>query len=381
MSRPLISPFGARVACAVAGSVSFVAIAVASDINILHLGRGPGGRATDKRVPELGSDLTVLAQSRTSLAQGITKAQQTGPVIEAKFELDDQKKLSLSVYPVGQSLDVDAERNKFQELAGDPTVRPFNGSLAVFQDQEHLTRSARDLTLVQLSRVSILEAVQATSPEGFVFWAIPTIRRGRAGYGVYTVDGNNKQRYHFVDGGGSSAHTCFPRDLGTGPGAGATDKRVPELGSDLRILRASKISMADALAQVERRHGAVIEAKFELDDHNKLSLSIYPVGKGLGTDAERNTFFEAAGDPTATPFAPSLTEFKVPDVEHLTRSARDLTLVQTAGLTLREAVVVAQSRIADGFVFWAIPTIRDTRAGYGVYVYDRYNTVHYFFVS
>ena len=81
------------------------------------------------------------------------------------------------------------------------------------------------------------------------------------------------------------------------------------------------------------------------------------------------------------PFAPTNTELKVPDVEHLTRSARDLTLVQTAGLSLREAVVVAQSRIADGIVFWAIPTIRDTRSGYGVYVYDRYNVVHYFFVS
>jgi len=112
-----------------------------------------------------------------------------------------------------------------------------------------------------------------------------------------------------------------------------------------------------------------------------LSLSIYTVNQGLKTDAERNHFFEASGDPTASPFAPTNGEFTVPDAEHLTRSARDLTLTQTAGLSLKEAISVAQSMIPDGMVFWAIPTIRDTRAGYGIYILDRYDTVHYFFVS
>src|SRR5262245_35581412 len=72
--------------------------------------RGPGAFASDKRVPELGNDLTVLAQSNVTLAQGITEAEKTGAVIEAKFELDDAKKLSLSLYPVSQAPSVDAER-------------------------------------------------------------------------------------------------------------------------------------------------------------------------------------------------------------------------------------------------------------------------------
>jgi hypothetical protein len=343
---------------------------------------GPGALATDKRVPELGMDLNILRQSNISLGDGIAQVtRDQGPVIEAKFELDDSGKLSLSIYPAGQSLDTDAERNKFQEFSGDPSAKPWTGSLEVFQDQEHLTRSARDLTLIQLSAIGVADVAGSVDEDELAFWTIPTIRRGRAGFGVYTFDGR-RQHYRFVDGRGSNEQTRFdPEDLGDGPGDGATDQRKPELGSDLSILKSSKISMAQALAQVSAQYSALIEAKFELDDSGKLSLSIYPAGDGLDVDSERNHFFELSGDPTANAFAPSLAEFTVPDVEHLTRSSRDLTLVQTAGLSLREAVDVAQSAIPDGFVFWVIPTIRDTRSGYGVYVYGSDGSVHYFFIS
>src|SRR5262249_53808247 len=149
---------------------------------------------------------------------------------------------------------------------------------------------------------------------------------------------------------------------------GATDARTPELGSDLNVLRQAHVSMDDALEAAEEHYGAVIEAKDELDDNGKLPLSIYPVGKGRRVDAARNTVIELAGDPPTTYFRPARSEFKVPDAEHLTRSARDLTLVQAAGLGLRDAVWLAEDAIPGGFVYWAIPTIRETRAGYGVYV-------------
>jgi hypothetical protein len=127
-------------------------------------------------------------------------------------------------------------------------------------------------------------------------------------------------------------------------------------------------------------HGPAIEAKFELGNDGKLSLSIYPV-KDLSLDAERNAFAEQAGDPTASPFQSDMSDFKVPDVEHLVRSARDLTLVQTASLTLRQAVDAAQKAVLGGFVYWAIPTIRETRSGYGVYVLGTDGKSHYFFIS
>ena len=34
-----------------------------------------------------------------------------------------------------------------------------------------------------------------------------------------------------------------------------------------------------------------------------------------------------------------------------------------------------------GFVYWAIPTVRGTRSGYGIYVLGKDNAVHYLFVS
>ncbi len=223
--------------------------------------------------------------------------------------------------------------------------------------------------------MSLTEAVSRES-RNFVFWAIPTIRDGRAGYGVYVAKARSpkERRYYFLDGEGSrESNHIDPRDLGTGPGAGATDKRVPKLGEDLSVVLQSKITMAQALESSEREHGPAIEAKFEVGDDKKLSLSIYPV-KDVSLDAERNNFVEQAGDPTVVPFKSSLSEFKVPDVEHLTRSARDLTLVQAAGLTLRAAVDAAQRKMPGGLVYWAIPTIRDTRAGYGVYVYGTTST-------
>src|SRR5262249_2735626 len=67
--------------------------------------------------------------------------------------------------------------------------------------------------------------------------------------------------------------------------------------------------------------------------------------------------------------------------EHLTRSARDLTIIQTSALTLVEAVDLVDAAVPDGFVFWAIPTIRDGRAGYGIYTYDARGQVHYFFAG
>jgi hypothetical protein len=345
---------------------------------------GPGADATDTRTPELGADITILKTSKMTMAEGLAESEKLhGPATESKFELNDDGKLSLSVYPVGKGITTDPENNEFQEIFGDPTVKPWATTLEIFKagDFEHLTRSTRDLTLVQLSRVTLAQAVATASKSGFVYWAIPTIEKGRAGYGVYTLSGTSSQ-YQFIDGDGSRGSTVASKlvDLGTGPGPGASDTRTPKL-PDLSALATSKISMAQGLEQMEAKYGPAIEAKFEINDDGNLDLSIYPVGKGIKTDPENNEFQELAGSPTGEAFAPSLTVFKADDFEHITRSTRDLTLVQTAGLTLRQAVAAAQAASPGGFVYWAIPTIRDTRAGYGVYVYGADNKAHYYFVS
>lgn len=341
----------------------------------------PTAGPDDGRAPELGDDLSIVMTSQITLRAALVQAAQTGPVIEAKFELGDDGKLSLSTYPIGAPLAMDAERSKFQELAGDPTVSPWQPGLEQFHDFEHLTRSSRDLTLVQLSAVSIAAAIAPTDSDeqGFPYWVVPTVHQGRAGYGVFTLGNNGASTYKFIDGDGSRAQQVLA--LGDGPGTGATDARVPELNDHPEIVRTSKITLADAIAQVEAKYGPAIEAKLEMaNDGVSLSLSVY-AASDLSLPAEHDTLSEASGDPTAAIWSPELARFDVPDEVHVTRATRDLTLVQTASLSLHDAVVSAQGQIAGGIAYWAVPTIRGTRAGYGVYVLAPDNTAHYFFVS
>src|SRR5262245_55398201 len=53
-------------------------------------------------------------------------------------------------------------------------------------------------------------------------------------------------------GGGDEGTQSEEQDIfdASGPGRGASDARVPELGADLSVVRSSKISMQQALAQV-----------------------------------------------------------------------------------------------------------------------------------
>jgi hypothetical protein len=333
--------------------------------------------ATDARTPELAHAADALA-SKISMADAAAQVETaTGTLIESKFEPDDSGKLSLSLYPLGKPVGVDAKNNTFQEASGDPTAMPFAPGLEVFHDFEHLTRSTRDLTLVQLSQLTVRDAITHGAELGFVYWAIPTMQDGRAGYGVYGVRPDGNSGYEFVDGRGSRKRQVT--DLGAGPTT-PTDDRVVELGADVTIVRNSKISMLDAITRAETGATKIVEAKFELGDDGKLSLSIYPV-KDFHLDAERNELGELSGDPTAATWAPDYAKFDVPDEEHVTTAARDLTLVQAAGMNLKSAVQRAEYRFPGGFVYWAIPTRQGTRAGYGVYVLDADNHSHYLFIS
>jgi hypothetical protein len=332
------------------------------------------------RTPELGADPSIVKTSKIGLADAVAQVDTgMGAVIEAKFELgDDGKSLSLSTYPVGKDVAVDAEQNVFREASGDPTQAPWAPSLDVFHDQEHLTRSSRDLTLVQLSTKSVQDAIAEAG--GMAYWAIPTVEDGHAGFGVYALDAEGDDSlYTFVDGAGERAHQVL--DLGATPGAGATDARAPELGGNPAMVRNAKTSMLAAIDQAEKANGPVIEAKYELGDDGKLSLSIYPIDKGVDTLAEKQTLGELSGDPTAASWAPGFAAFAVPDEEHLTRSARDLTLIQASAMSLRDAIAAAQAKYPGSIVYWAIPTRRGTTAGYGIYVLDGANASHYLFVS
>ena len=333
--------------------------------------------ATDARTPELANATDALASKITMADAAAQVETATGTLIESKFEPDDSGKLSLSLYPLGKAVSVDPTNNVLQEASGDPTASPFAPGLEVFHDFEHLARSTRDLTIVQLSNLSVRDAIARGSHFGFVYWAVPTMQAGRAGYGVYAVDGDGTSQYHFFDGQG--ARTRQVSDLGSAPTA-PTDDRIVELGGDPTMVRSSRISLLAAIDQLEPQYGKIVEAKFELGDNGALSLSLYPA-KDFHVDAERTELGELSGDPTAATFAPDYAKFDVPDEEHVTKASRDLSLVQAAGMNLRSAVVKANAKFPGGFVYWAIPTRQGTRAGYGVYVLDASNQTHYLFIS
>jgi hypothetical protein len=145
----------------------------------LTLGFAQRARTAEYSQEEYGPLLTVLAQSKRTLADGIKQAAAKAPetAISAKFELDDHKQLSLSVYTAEKGLETDAEHNILKELAGSPTGEKWSPAVEVFEDAAHLKRSAAQLTLVALSPHALLEIIAKAEKEqpGTVFSITPVV--------------------------------------------------------------------------------------------------------------------------------------------------------------------------------------------------------------
>lgn len=92
---------------------------------------------------EIAALLPALEQSKLSLADGVKQlARGEESAISAKFELNDDKQLSLSVYTAEKGLAVDAEHNVLKEFAGDPRRLPWKPEAEVFKDIPHVARAS-----------------------------------------------------------------------------------------------------------------------------------------------------------------------------------------------------------------------------------------------
>lgn len=120
----------------------------------------------------------------------------------------------------------------------------------------------------------------------------------------------------------------------------------------LKALPASKMSLADGIQQAAKSDGAPISAKFEFNDHGKLSLSVYTAGKGLAVAPEKNVLKELSGSPEQASWAPEVEVFK--DAEHVTRASEHLTLMSKSPYSLVDIVNKAQTR-APGNAFSITP--------------------------
>src|SRR5581483_10162092 len=123
--------------------------------------------------------LALLPHSKLSLADGVKLAHKGAETpISAKFELDDSKKLSLSVYTAEKGLSLEPEDNVLKELSGSPEESTWTPEGEVFKDKHHLTRASEQLVLVSLSPRSLLDIVNDASKRqsGMVYSVTPRLQ-------------------------------------------------------------------------------------------------------------------------------------------------------------------------------------------------------------
>jgi hypothetical protein len=144
--------------------------------------------------------MEVLPQSRFTLAQGIEQATAKAPeaAISAKFEIHNGH-LALSVYTAEKGLNGDAEHNVLKELIGSPTESKWKPEVEVFKDVPHVSRSAQQLALMSLTKVSLLDVIKkAEDDEGCkVFSITPTIRDGKAVFVVLAAGPGKAREFQY----------------------------------------------------------------------------------------------------------------------------------------------------------------------------------------
>jgi hypothetical protein len=148
------------------------ALAAALFIPLAAFAAGSGDAQTVQHLPE----------SKHTLVEGIRQAEKAaGSAISAKFEFEDGK-FWLSVYTAKQGRERDAEHNTLMELKGEPNQSIWKPATEVFEDKAHLTRSAMQLTLLQLTKQSLADIVAkaASAHAGKPFSAIPAVVDGKA---------------------------------------------------------------------------------------------------------------------------------------------------------------------------------------------------------
>jgi hypothetical protein len=123
-----------------------------------------------------------LSESKHTLVEAISQAEQAnGAAISAKFEFEDGK-FWLSVYTAKDGRTRDAEHNTLMELKGEPNGAAWKPDTEVFADKAHLTRAATQLTLMQLTKMSLADVVKkaASGHTGTPYSAIPAVKDGKA---------------------------------------------------------------------------------------------------------------------------------------------------------------------------------------------------------
>jgi hypothetical protein len=160
------------------------------------------GTASRSAEENEGALLSRLKDRKHSLVDGIRQSEkENGVAISAKFEMKGET-LMLSVYTARAGLGKDAEHNELIELIGDGAKATWTPEIEVFEDKQHLTRSAMQLTLVQLSKLTLADAVkkaEAAQP-GIVYSVIPAVKDGQPVFNAVVATAEGKSVHLTVDG-------------------------------------------------------------------------------------------------------------------------------------------------------------------------------------
>ena len=149
--------------------------------------------------------LQVLNNSKVGMAEGVRQLAKGGEAaISAKYELDDNKKLSLSVYTAEKGLGADPEHNILKEFSGSPEKAPWTPEAEVFKDIPHVARASGHLTLMALAKHSLAEFIAMAHKQhmGKVFSAIPEVQNRRPVLVVLIADNDkvSEVRYDLETG-------------------------------------------------------------------------------------------------------------------------------------------------------------------------------------
>jgi uncharacterized membrane protein YkoI len=149
--------------------------------------------------------LQALNNSKVSTAEGVqqlTKGSEAA--ISAKYEFDDNKKLSLSVYTAEKGLAEDPEHNVLKEFSGSPEKAPWAPEAEVFKDIPHASRASGQLTLMAAAKHSLADFITMAQKKhkGKVFSANPEIQNHRPVLVVLIADKDkvNEVRYDLETG-------------------------------------------------------------------------------------------------------------------------------------------------------------------------------------
>lgn len=127
-----------------------------------------------------GDLAAALSKSKVSLADGARQILSEGEPLSAKFEFDDDGKLSLSIYVAakGHAIIPFGEGRVLEEMVGNAEAIPWKPVRQVFKDVEHVSIASQQLTLMSLAGTAVLDLIDDAQKNhaGIVFSIAPEIR-------------------------------------------------------------------------------------------------------------------------------------------------------------------------------------------------------------